>query len=109
MSRTGDAWRKVREAGGSVLGPEGENLTGDADSEQAFQDFMKGFCSNVGKLHDALSVMEAAADRAAEIARYNALPTTKPKCHSKPIIRLNYGCEAEYSFVARNKNERECS
>jgi hypothetical protein len=99
----------VRNAGGSVIGPDGTNLTGDAEGQKAFEDFLKEMCSNSsGKLHDLLTAMEQAARDAAQLAAMNALPTTKPKCHSKPIVRLSVGCDAEVSMVARNKNEEDC-
>jgi hypothetical protein len=109
-SRTGDAWDKVRKAGGSIIGPDGENLTADADGRGDFVATMKRTCTNVGKLHAALSDMETAAARAEEIASFNALPLTNPKCYSKPIVRLSAGCDVEWEMVKRaGTEERNCT
>lgn len=109
MSRTTDAWNKVRGAGGSIIGPDGDNWTSNADGAADFEASMKEWCSNAGKLHDALTAMEDAATQAAQMAAMNALPTTKPKCYSKPIVRLLPGCDVEWNMVARNNQESDCS
>jgi hypothetical protein len=110
MSRTARAWERIRKQGGSIIGADGTNMTGDPGGSDAFEEFMKASCvSSPGKLHAALQAMEEAAEAAAEIAAMNALPTTDPKCYSKPMVRVLPGCDVEWELVARNRTEQNCS
>jgi hypothetical protein len=110
MSRESKAWDALRKAGGSIFAPDGSNLSGDSEGQSAFEEYLKGLCgSSAKKLDDLLTKIEEAAADAAHIAAMNAIPTTDPKCYSKPIVRLSVGCEAETSMEARNKHESDCS
>jgi hypothetical protein len=110
MSRISDAWSAARAAGASILSPDNDNLTADAEGSAAFETAIKELCgTNAGALSQLLAAIEDAIASANQLNAMNKLPTTDPKCFSKPIIRLSVGCSAEVTWVGRNKNEKDCS
>ena len=110
MSRTSAAWAKLRNQGGSILSPDGDNLTADSDGAANFEAAIKDLCgTHADAIANLCQTIEDAADNAAQLAAMNAIPTTDPKCNSKPIIRLSVGCFAETSWIARNHLEKDCS
>jgi hypothetical protein len=101
-------WGEVRKAGGSIIGTDGSNLTADSAGAAAFSAALGELCGEHSTA-DLLSTIEQGLARAAEIAAMNAIPTTDPKCASKPIFRLQTGCSIECEMIPRNKNEQLCS
>ncbi len=104
-----DAWTNVRNTDGSILGPDGGNWTTSINGAHQFGTFLDNLC---GKGSDdqkaAIAAIQQAAADAAQLASMNALPTTKPKCHSKPLIRIDRHCQVTVQWTARTHDEEDC-
>lgn len=104
-----DAWANIRNAGGSIIGPDGKNLTADSEDDGDLYDaIVDGDTDDDGIEFIVGMINEAAAD-GAKMAEMNAIPTTKPKCYSKPIVQLKGKGMCTYHFVGRSGAEVDCS
>ena len=100
------AWAAVRKQTGSIIGPDGANWTAPANGGDAFQAWLKRHCADSAA--DIATDLQNAADTAAQMAERNAIPTTDPKCHSKPLIKIDSGCNVTVEWHARTRNESDC-
>ncbi len=102
------AYNAVRNAGGSIYGPGGQNYTADGWQGQ-FKAAMEASCwTDAASIQALAQAMENHVKRAKEIEEFNKIPTTKPKCHSKPLIHLLTGCRFEPTFGPRDGSEKSC-
>ncbi|HEV2747871.1 MAG TPA: hypothetical protein VGW34_11305 [Allosphingosinicella sp.] len=110
-TRLRKAWGKMREAGGSIIGHTGENLTGKTYSQFDFAKYMNELCASDPELiQAALDTIDKAIEEGAWFADMNKQRFTTPKCHSKPIVTMRIGCRIDYHFDKRHGGEEEdCS
>lgn len=103
------AWEGMRQAGGSIIGHSGYNHTGLPGNGTGFAKYASDLCaSDPEYLRHVIDMINAAVADAKLIEEMNAIPTTNPKCHSKPMVKLSTGCLVKYWMAPRNKNESDC-
>ena len=102
------AWKDMREAGGSIFSHKGENLTGPSYQAPHFINYVNTLCAREGgMIEDVIDEIRKAIADAEDMVLLNE--NAAIKCFSKPVVNLLIGCRSERSLVARNGTEVNCS
>ena len=110
-TRLENGWKAVRdEATGSIINHSGYNLTSTPHGYAGFPQYVEELCgSDLDNMEWVAQMIEAAVAEGQQLYEMNQIPTTDPKCFSRPIIKLDTGCRVSYRFISRGNREVDCS
>jgi hypothetical protein len=100
----------TRAVGGAIIGPLGTNWTADADGQSAaathFDNLM---VQNSPAEQTLLALIMDSVRSAQQMQAMNALPTTNPKCFSKPIMAIDRHGNLTVTWKGFHPDEVDCT
>ena len=101
-------WNDMRKEGGSIIGHQGQNLTGNHFGGGDFVKYVSELCaSDDDFIEGVIDTIRQAIEAGNRQAMLNEPVATK--CYSKPVVTLAIGCQVSYEMRARNGDEVDCT